>query len=268
MGGRVSRAQGPKPFLRWAGGKAKFAAQFAPMVQFLTHGRIYVEPFVGGGAMFFAVQPEEALLNDTNVELMTTYEAVKNNATAVADALVELRAFGVDETSYYQVRETLPENQEEIAARFIYLNKTCFNGLYRVNRDGLFNVPYGKLTSPAIPTLHELTKVQNALANAHLRSQDAVGIIGAADETTFLYVDPPYDGTYDGYTENGFSWDDQTRLAEALKESAALFLAHNANTERVTKLYSWAHVMPVAESWSVAARAQDRATSKCLLITR
>ena len=216
-----------RPFLKWAGGKA----QLLPALLERTPQSIdtYYEPFIGGGALFFALvsdpvlAPRRAVLNDQNQELVTTYQVVRDQldelvahmepravryAAADSDARAEL---------FYAVREERPSVPVEVAARLLFLNKTCFNGLYRVNQRGLFNVPHGKYKNPTILDPVALEAASRALRDTELLSGDFEAACTAAGPEDFVYFDPPFHplsetANFTSYTAGAFGREDQLRL--------------------------------------------------------
>ena len=237
------------PFVKWAGGKRTLIPAIAQ--HFPEQVDNYWEPFVGGGAVFFtfAKRIEKAVLSDTNEDLMITYQIVKSEVEALIERLAQHEAahrrrkgkkYKDGNTYYYRVREMKPTDPVEVAARFIYLNKTCFNGLYRVNQSGRFNVPEGSYKKPHICNAERLRKASKALSGAHIQIGDFARVVqpSAGD---LIYCDPPYDGTFTGYQAAGFSGDAQRRLRNAadvwVKEGANVLLS-NADTPSMRSLYA------------------------------
>ncbi len=230
-----------KPFLKWAGGKRWFIANFQNLIP-KNYNR-YLEPFLGSGAVFFHIKPKEAILGDLNKDLIETYLSIRNNWKEVL-RLLHLHQKRHSEKYYYELREAIPKRRSEKAARFIYLNKTCWNGLYRVNQKGKFNVPIGDRTKIVFEKI-DLSNISKALKKTDLRTCDFEKVIGDAKRGDFLFVDPPYTVCHNNngfikYNEKLFSWNDQKRLFEALlkaKSKGAKILATNANHIDLVKLY-------------------------------
>jgi len=230
------------PFLKWPGGKRWLAADHRDV--FPKKFERYVEPFLGSASVFFALQPERALLSDANEELITAYRAIRSKPKAVIDALNRHAARHSD-AYYYETRSTQPEGLIERAARLIYLNRTCFNGIYRVNLDGVFNVPRGTKNTVILPTddFHALSRV---LRGAQLENKDFEEIIDQAGDGDFVFADPPYTVRHNTngfikYNEKLFSWSDQERLAAALaraRRRGARIVATNANHASIRELYA------------------------------
>ncbi len=228
------------PFVKWAGGKRALIPDIAPL--FPETVSIYWEPFVGGGAVFFtfADRIERAVLSDSNEELVIAYQTVKNRVDDLINALRAHERGHKDDSGYYaRVRKQEPVKALEIAARFIYLNKTCFNGLYRVNKAGKFNVPKGSYKNPDICNADRLRAASKVLSKATIRVGDFDRVMqpGAGD---FVYCDPPYDDCFTLYQAGGFSGDDQVRLRNAANgwvQDGANVLLSNSDTPRIRGLY-------------------------------
>lgn len=179
-----------KPVLKWAGGKTQMLGDLLPKVP-TSYGR-YIEPFFGGGAMFFALQPENAIIADSNPELINLYRQI---ADRVEDVISHLKKYENTSEMFYAVRgqEWTTLAKEEAAARTIFLNRTCFNGLYRVNRQGQFNVPYGKYKNPKICDEEGLRAAAKALQKAEILCGDYSLVLDRyAKPGDFIFLDPPY----------------------------------------------------------------------------
>lgn len=229
------------PFLKWAGGKRwLFDARF---VNGLPAFRRYIEPFLGGGAGFFAISPKIAILSDVNADLIELYQVVRDFPQELLRRLVDHQK-GHCKEYYYRVRSEAPDEIVDRAARTLYLNRTCWNGLYRLNRNGIFNVPIGTKTAVVTPD-EDFSKASAILKNADLRSCDFELTIDRADTGDLLFVDPPYTTKHDmngfvKYNENIFAWSDQVRLREALGRAAqrgASIILTNANHSSLHDLY-------------------------------
>lgn len=229
------------PFLKWAGGK-RWLMPLALELQGLCTGT-YIEPFLGSGAMFFGLRPARALLSDRNKELVDTYRAVATDWKKVRQRLADHDKSHSAEY-YYKIRSSKPTSPVGKAARFIYLNRTCWNGLYRVNRQGVFNTPIG--TKPrAVLDSDDFEAVAGLLATAILRDGDFQDQIDEAGPGDFVFADPPYTvrHQYNGfikYNEQLFSWADQERLRRALyraRERGAVVVCTNADHASVRELY-------------------------------
>lgn len=260
------------PFLKWAGGKRWLASSIATPV--LSVDKRYIEPFLGSGAFFFSVAPKKSLLSDMNPELIEVYDVVKNNHRVIADRLEKHQKFHSSEY-YYKVREEIPSNQIDRAARFIYLNRTCWNGLYRVNRFGKFNVPIGTKTNVILDS-DNWDVVSAALAEAEIKSQDFEESIESARAGDLIFADPPYTVKHNNngfikYNESLFSWRDQIRLRDCLRragERGAIVISTNAAHDSVRDLYENGFGMQVLERASVlSGNAAYRGKFQELFIT-
>jgi DNA adenine methylase len=259
------------PFVKWAGGKTSLLAELHKHVP--RRLRRYHEPFVGGGALFFSLQPRRALLADSNGELIHAYLQVRDGACAVLDAL----ATHVYERAHFEaVRAVDPLSLAAAAraARFIYLNKTCFNGLWRVNRAGRFNVPFGRYKDPSFLDAAALIRASQALRNARIQRAPFELSLEEARPGDFVYLDPPYDpvsatASFTSYTKDAFVWHDQERLAAAcaaLNRRGVRFLLSNSATERVRKLYRAFEQRIVHAPRHVSCKADGRGLVDELLV--
>jgi DNA adenine methylase len=230
-----------EPFLKWPGGKRWLTSRHLDLFP-KTHGK-YIEPFLGGAAVFFALSPENAYLSDANEELVKTYNRVKNDRLKVEKRLARYHKKH-DSTFYYKVRAQSPTDPIARAVRFLYLNRTCFNGIYRVNKNGEFNVPIGSKDAVSFEDGY-LEKVAQTLKNARIRRRDFAVAIGKANKGDFVFIDPPYTVMHNNngfvkYNAQLFSWTDQARLATAIKEASergALIMMSNADHASVKALY-------------------------------
>ncbi|MBD5105660.1 MAG: Dam family site-specific DNA-(adenine-N6)-methyltransferase [Lachnospiraceae bacterium] len=228
-------------FLKWAGGKRWFVNR--ENRRFPDEYNRYIEPFLGGGAVFFYLEPQEAILSDINNELINTYIAVRDDIESV------YRNLRIHERShcreyFYQMRDRSTRTLATSAARMIYLNKSCFNGIYRVNKQGKFNVPYGTREEITFE-YNSLVEASNVLQNAQIFCQDFEATIDMAQEGDFIFCDPPYavvdeENRFVGYNADVFSWQDQIRLANALERAIdrnVKFIMTNIDHEDVRRLY-------------------------------
>lgn len=233
----------PRPIVRWAGSKQRLLSQ---LVEYLPTGyRTYYEPFLGAGSMYFLLQPAHAVLNDACAPLVDMYNTVADDADAV---LARLEVMDVlDRDFYYEMRRSEPSDPTDAAARFLYLNRAGWNGLYRVNKKGQFNVPYGKPRSPNIVEATNFRAAASLLASPSTQIvngdfEDATRTVSAGD---LVFLDPPYASSrrresFVDYNENLFSWDDQVRLArhaEALRQTGAHVIVTNAHNSAIRALY-------------------------------
>lgn len=228
-------------FLKWAGGKRWFVNR--ENHRFPLEYNRYIEPFLGGGAVFFYLEPHESILSDINNELINTYVALRDDVESVYRNL-RIHERNHCREYFYQVRDRNTRTPATSAARMIYLNKACFNGIYRVNKQGKFNVPYG--TREEISFGYDsLLQSSNLLQNSQILCQDFEITIDMAEEGDFIFCDPPYavvdeDNRFVGYNADVFSWQDQIRLADALqraKERNVKIIMTNVEHEDVRRLY-------------------------------
>ena len=230
-----------KPFLKWAGGKNWLTQRLKEFLPKKYNN--YHEPFLGGGAVFFYLNPiNKSFLSDLNSELINAFTQVKNNPNKLIN---QLDSFHNNEEFYYQLRSISSTNKSYNAARFIHLNKTCFNGIYRVNTGGKFNVPYGHNPAVKVFDHSNILSASFALKNAELCSQDFSLCIDKIEKNDFVFVDPPYTVAHNNngfieYNRKVFNWEDQKRLASFLKEiekKKAYFILTNAVHDSIINLY-------------------------------
>jgi DNA adenine methylase len=230
------------PVLKWPGGKRWFVAKHAELLP--KRFKRYIEPFLGSGAVFFRLQPERATLGDINPELIAVYRGIKKDWKGLRSLLCRHQRQHSDRY-YYKVRDVQASSAVEKAARLIYLNRTCFNGIYRVNREGRFNVPRGTKDKVLLPT-DDFEAVARLLTRAKLCVSDFEPLIDEAERGDLVFADPPYtvrhnNNAFVKYNENLFSWHDQMRLAAALIRAHSRgvhVVATNANHNSVRALYS------------------------------
>lgn len=229
------------PFLKWPGGKRWFVANHADLLP--KEFNLYIEPFLGSGSVFFHLKPRWAVLGDVNPDLVSAYQGIKDDWLEVEE-LLEKHEQEHSESYYYMVRKLVPRKHTNRAARLIYLNRTCFNGIHRVNLDGKFNVPKGTKDSILFDT-DDFNAVSQLLANAEIRVSDFEELIDQAKRNDLVFADPPYTVRHNingfiKYNETLFSWKDQVRLAEALtraRDKGAKIVSTNANHRSVRALY-------------------------------
>ncbi len=240
MPATAENADQPAPFIKWAGGKRALIPHISKHFPYRIN--TYWEPFVGGGAVFFAISDrvDKVFLSDANEALIVTYQVVKSEVDDLIEVLREhQQKHFQDDDYYYKIREQTPSVALEIAARFIYINKTCFNGLYRVNRSGKFNVPKGRYKKPDICNEKRLRAANKALEKATLRVGDFEKTINPKNGD-FIYCDPPYDSCFTSYQPGGFSADDQQRLRNACDVWAlagANVMVSNADTVLIRRVW-------------------------------
>lgn len=258
------------PVLKWVGGKRQLLDVLVPLLP--KRVTAYCEPFVGGGALLFNRQPKTAYVNDINSELMRVYITIKND---VENLITALQDFKNESSFFYAVRDWDRDKARyaslsdiEKAARILYLNKTCYNGLFRVNNAGEFNSPFGNYRNPNIvnaPTLRAVSTYLNTAA-VHLTSLDYTEVLCTLPKGTFVYLDPPYDPVSDtsrftGYAKGGFSRDDQIRLREScdeLHKSGLKFMLSNSATDFIKEQYAAYHITIVQAKRAINSDATKR----------
>lgn len=251
------------PFLKWAGGKRWLTANSLSL--FPNSYRKYYEPFLGSGAVFFSLRPSIAVLNDINRELIDCYKAIRDNPSEVKKYL-EMHHLNHSKSYYYQVRQVKPTDLLEKAARFIYLNRTCWNALYRVNQKGEFNVPMGTKTNVLLNT-DDFEQTSSVLKNVSLTHLDFEEVIDQAQEGDLIFADPPYTvkHNFNGfvkYNEKFFHWDDQVRLSECLtraKNRGCHVVLTNAHHPSIFELYeNEFEIIPMTRNSVIAASSANR----------
>ncbi len=268
------------PVLKWVGGKRQLLNDIIPMIP--KNCSTYVEPFIGGGAVLFELQPKNAIINDFNSELINVYTVIKNYPE---ELIKELQFHKDNNTSehFYAVREydRKPEFFSQMtavqkAARVIYLNKTCYNGLYRVNSAGQFNSPYGKYKNPNIvneTVIRAMSKYFNE-NNIVIKNEDFKEALKGLRRGAFVYLDPPYmpissSSSFTGYTENGFNEDKQRELKELcdkLDKKGIKFLQSNSDCEFIRELYSGYRIKTIKAKRAINSKGNSRGEINEVLI--
>lgn len=239
------------PVLKWVGGKRQLISDIEPLIP--KRISTYVEPFFGGGAVLFHLQPKKAIINDFNKELMNVYQVIKDNPNGLIEVL-EKHKEANSEDYFYEIRSLDRDEDyenffdEEKAGRIIYLNKTCYNGLFRVNRAGFFNTPYGKYKNPSIVNEVTVKAVSNYFNSAKIKflTGDYKDALKGLRKGAFVYFDPPYmpissSSSFTGYTENGFDYEKQVELRDEclkLNKKGIKFLQSNSYSPEILDLYS------------------------------
>lgn len=236
------------PFVKWAGGKRQMLEQLS--VRMPREYKDYYEPFVGGGALVFHLQPQKAFLNDINRELVHTYQEIRDHLEAFLVLLSSMDQVTCTKEFYYEMRERYNDKLKrqdydtEMAALFVYLNKHCFNGLYRVNGKGQFNVPWNKKEQVRSMELENIRNISCYLKDVTLTCQDFEAAASQAGKGDFLYFDSPYaplnPASFDSYTKEGFAEEEHRRLAKLfreLTERGCHCMLTNHNTELIRELY-------------------------------
>ncbi len=221
-----SGCRGTRPFIKWVGGKRQLLSQFRGLglysSEFNDADCRYFEPFVGGGAVFFDLQPKSATISDLNSELITTYMVVRDNVERLIESL---KKHVYDKDYFLKIRAMDPVKMSDldVASRFIYLNRTCFNGMYRVNSKGQFNVPFGRYKNPIICDEGNLRAASRTLQDVEILNVDYKVAVSKAKAGDFVYFDPPYypissTSSFTSYTKNGFAEKEQVELRDTFAE--------------------------------------------------
>ncbi len=250
-----------KPLLRWPGGKRGVVDQLLQIVP-ITYKR-YHELFAGGAALFFHLAPSNAILNDTNPDLIECYGAVRDDPDAV---IARLHRLGNSEDTYYRVRESAPRNRFTRAARLIYLTNLAFNGIYRVNFQGKFNVPYGHRPHRKVCEPNVIREASRLLKTAKLECGDFATWVKGVEAGDLVYLDPPYTVVHSNngfirYNEQLFAWRDQLRLAEAVRELHArrsTVIVSNAYHPAIRELYRGFQAYRILRTSLIAASSEHR----------
>lgn len=270
-----------EPFLKWAGGKTQLLSQFARL--YPSEIERYFEPFVGSGAVFFDIRkrfhPRYVMLSDTNSELINCYETVRDNIEELIQNLLRHKEghHAQHPEYYYSIRDLSTDTLSPVerAARFIYLNKTCFNGLYRVNARGQFNVPIGRYKNPAIADVDRLRAASGALRGVRLSVKDFAECSPRLRRGDVVYIDPPYfplsrTASFTGYTKGGFGLAEQERLARFARDAGSkgcLVMLSNSDTAAVRKLYRGFRIRRVSARRAINSNGAARGAITELVVT-
>lgn len=262
----------PRPFLRWAGSKRQLVPQLR---EFWSDERTrYIEPFMGSACLFFALEPAEAVLGDLNRDLVHTFKYVRDKPVQLANRVNQLPK---GERAYYRIRSTNPNNLRPLsrAARFIYLNRFCFNGLYRTNKDGEFNVPYGGKKTGRLPDSDWLKACAGLLDNSQLHRGDFQDVIErTVSGGDFVYLDPPYSVNgrrmFREYGPSAFGPNDIGRLVETIKyidSKNATFVLSYAESEQLCGLDNDWRIYPTTVRRNIAGFSESRGTVEEVIVT-
>ena len=262
-----------KPLIKWPGGKR---ALLTKLFEFLPEKyATYYEPFFGGGAFFFGLKPENAVLSDTNSDLIECYALVRDRPR---DLVNLLHTYKNSSDFYYRIRAETPSDKLHKAARLLYLTRFAFNGIHRVNLKGQFNVPYGQKTTLSIVDEDNLLKVSQALKNVQLQTADFEFVTKHAVKDDLIYFDPPYtvahaNNGFVKYNEKIFSWDDQIRLAKHAKnlvERGCKVIISNADHPSIHTLYKDFMSFEIIERYSIIAASSEnrRKITECVFYKR
>ncbi len=267
----------PKPFLKWAGGKRQLISQMDQY--FPKEFNKYIEPFVGGGAIFFYLLPEQAILIDINQNLINGYKIIKNN---VAELIESLKIHKNEKEYFYKVRNVDRDlevfngwSDTKKASRTIFMNRCCFNGLYRVNSKNQFNVPFGKYKNPKFCDKENLLAVHKSLKNVKLVNNTFEKCLDFAEKDDFIYFDPPYvpisdPANFTSYTKDNFDTDDQIKLYNTFKtldDRGCKVMLSNSYSDFILDLYKNYHINFLQAKRVINSDASKRGSIKEVLIT-
>lgn len=271
------------PIVKWVGGKRQLLKEIQSTLPEKVGDKntVYCEPFFGGGAVLFDVQPERAIINDLNGDLINLYIVIRDN---VDELIIELERYKNEADFFYSIRELDRDEKKysklsnvEKAARILYLNKTCYNGLFRVNSSGQFNTPFGNYKNPNYlnkPVLKALNKYFNS-ADISFYSTDYSEVLDTLTSGDFVYLDPPYDpisdtSNFTGYNKGGFGREEQLRLKECcdnLNAKGVKFLLSNSATDFIVELYSDYNIQYVKAKRSINSVASKRGEIEEVLVS-
>lgn len=260
------------PIVKWVGGKRQLLPELLRLIPKRISTYTYCEPFLGGGALFFALQPKRAIINDINADLMELYSVVRDN---VEELILELEGFKNESNFFYSIRDWDRDKESyknispvKKSARLIYLNKTCYNGLFRVNNAGEFNTPFGNYKNPNIINAPVLRAVNKYLTKREIiySAKDYASVLKELPDKSFVYLDPPYDpvsstSNFTGYTKGGFGKEAQIYLREQcdlLDKRGIKFMLSNSSTEFIKSQYSQYNIVEVPAKRSINSVAYKR----------
>ncbi len=264
-----------KPFLRWAGGKSWLTKHLENYIP--KDFNNYYEPFVGGGSIFFYLKSKgyiknKSYLSDSNTDLINTYKVLKNHSKR----LFEILKTHIDsEDEYYRMRSADCANPIGKAAKFLYLNKTSFNGIYRVNKNGEYNVPYGRRNLKVLYDFEHLKDISMALENTYLSTQDFKQRCKKIQKNDFVFIDPPYTVVHENngfiqYNQSIFSWNNQLQLSKLtaeLDEKKVHFLVTNAYHDCIKEIYQTGNQVKLLRASTIGGKGATRAKYKEIIIT-
>jgi DNA adenine methylase len=259
------------PFVKWVGGKRQIMPSILELMPKNIKKYIYVEPFVGGGAVLFNLQPQNAVINDYNSELINVYEVIQNN---LDELIIDLKKHKNEPEYFYNIRKLDRASdfdklgKVQRASRLIYLNKTCFNGLYRVNNAGEFNSPFGRYENPNIVNEPVLKAISNYLKSNDIKllNNDYEEVLKNLDNNSFVYLDPPYhpvseSSNFTGYIQGGWNISDQVRLRGAcdnLTKRGIKFLLSNSASDFIKNQYNAYKITTVKATRTINSDADKR----------
>lgn len=260
-----------KPFIKWAGGKRNIVSELLERMP-ASYNKYY-EPFIGGGALFFSIIPEHGFISDVNSKLILTYLTIKNSPEDLINIL-DGHIKNHSKEYYYKTRGKHDlKNPVEIAGRFIYLNKTCFNGLYRENKKGEFNVPIGSCKRISVYDKENIMACSDVLQSTSIDAScfnDLNKKNQRPDREDFVYLDPPYHNTFTGYSANLFTEQNQKELRNLCKEldkNKVLFMLSNNDTDFIRELYADFNIDKIDAPRSISCKGNDRKNAHEVIVT-
>ncbi len=254
------------PFVKWVGGKRSILEEVKKYLP--CEFKEYYEPFIGGGAMFFNLGNSKSYISDINLELITAYLIIKKDVKKLIDRLKEHKTFHCEDYFYKTRLNQFPNDPVEVASRFIYINKTCYNGLYRVNKKGEFNSPFGKYTNPKILDEENLLLCSKYLKNTIIRYGNFQDINPKKND--LVYFDPPYHQTYSGYSANIFDEAKQIELrifCDQLTKQGVFFMLSNSDTSFIREQYSKYNINSIVAPRFINCKSNGRKGGQEVLIT-
>jgi DNA adenine methylase len=251
-----------EPMYKWVGGKAKEIKDFG---SYIPNFKRYVEPFFGGGSLYFHLKPEQAILNDLNKEIVNFYDLIKAGQGSAIKAHIETN-YANTEQDYYRVRSLVTTTPLESAARFFYLRKTSFRGIYRENKKGQFNVPYGNYKKMDLSCLTD-EKYKDLLSNTVFLNGDFSLVFNNLNADDFVFLDPPYDETFSDYHSSGFGSTEHKKLADLFKQTPAKCMLIIKETEFINELYDGYIKASYGKKYSVTTGHKTIDDTKHLIIT-
>lgn len=269
-----------QPFVKWVGGKRQLLPELEKKMPKLSNINTYYEPFIGGGALFFKLQPKKAVINDYNKELINAYQVIRDD---VDELINDLSKHKNEEEYFYDIREVdrkldfVGWSDVRRASRFIYLNKTCYNGLYRVNSQGFFNTPFGRYKAPNYVNEYVLKEISLYLNENEITilSSDFSEAVRDAKKGDFVYFDPPYQplsetSNFTGYTQGGFDELQQIRLKElcdSLDKKGVKFMLSNSNVPFIQNLYKDYNIDVIFAKRSINSNGKKRGNVEEVLVS-
>lgn len=256
-----------QPFIKWVGGKRNILPELLKRLP--KNFNRYYEPFIGGGVLFFSIAAENSFISDINQELILSYLIIKTNPRELM-SILNFHIKNHSKEYYYRIRRLYNLTDDiNLVARFIYLNKTCFNGLYRKNKKGEFNVPIGSYKKVSVYNEENIMACSKILQDTKIKTS-CFSKLKEPNENDFVYFDPPYHKTFTGYTANSFTEDNQIELRNLCREldkKKVFFMVSNSNTDFIQKLYSNFNIEELIAPRYINCKGNDRKNGREVIIT-